>query len=98
MADWSKITTRGNVEDRRAFGPAKIGGGLGIGGIALLLLLNYFGGGRVTDVLPQVLNQLQNTQVVQQNNFDTKQFEGADSYEVFTSTVLGSTTDMWTTI
>lgn len=98
MADWSKITSRGNVEDRRAIGPVGMGGGLGLGGIVLILLFNYLGGGSVGDALPQVLNQLQNTQVVQQNNFDTKQFEGADSYEVFTSTVLGSTNDMWTKV
>jgi predicted metalloprotease len=98
MADWSKIESRGNVEDRRSFGPAKIGGGLGIAGIVITLLLNYLGGGSVTDVLPQVLNQLENTQISQQNNFDTKQFEGSDSYEVFASTVLGSTNDMWTKI
>ncbi len=94
MANWDKLTSRGNVQDRRAMGPVGVGG-LGIGGVVLLLLFNYLGGGGVVDVLPQVLNQLQNTQVVEQNNFDTKQFEGADSYEVFTSTVLGSTNDMW---
>jgi uncharacterized protein len=93
MADWSKLTSRGNVEDRRAMGPA-LGGGLGIGGVVLLLLFNYLGGGNVTDVLPQVLNQLQTTQV-QTQNIDVTQFEGADSYEVFTSTVLGSVNDMW---
>ena len=93
MADWSKLGSRGNVEDRRAMGPA-LGGGLGIGGVVLLLLFNYLGGGNVTDVLPQVLNQLQTTQV-QQQNIDTTQFEGADSYEVFTATVLGSVNDMW---
>ncbi|MEO5635444.1 MAG: neutral zinc metallopeptidase [Candidatus Paceibacterota bacterium] len=96
MADWSKITSRGNVEDRRAMGPVGVGG-LGIGGVLLVLLFNYLGGGSVTDAIPQVLNQLQNSQVVQQN-IDTKQFEGQDNYEVFTSTVLGSTNDMWSTI
>ncbi len=93
MADWNKLGSRGNVEDRRALGPIA-GGGLGIGGVVLLLLFNYLGGGNVTDVLPQVLNQLQTTQV-QQQNIDTTQFEGADTYEVFTSTVLGSVNDMW---
>lgn len=96
MADWSKIGSRGNVQDRRAMGPAKIGGGLGIGGVVLLLLFNYLGGGSVTDVLPQLLNQLESTQIVGENNLDTKQFEGEDNYEVFTSTVLGSANDMWT--
>lgn len=93
MADWSKLGSRGNVEDRRGFGPIA-GGGLGIGGIALLLLFNYLSGGSVGDVLPQVINNLQTTQVAEQN-IDTTQFEGADTYEVFTSTVLGSVNDMW---
>ncbi len=95
MADWNKLTSRGNVEDRRAMGPiGTVGGGLGITGIVIYLLFNYLSGGSVTDALPQVLNQLQTTQV-QTQNIDTTQFEGADSYEVFTSTVLGSINDMW---
>ncbi len=98
MADWSKITTRGRVQDRRAMGPAGIGGGLGVTGLVIYLLVHFLSGGSVSDALPQVLNQLQNTQVVQQDNFNTKQFEGADSYEVFVSTVLGSTDDMWTSV
>lgn len=93
MADWSKLGGRGNVQDRRAMGPA-LGGGLGIGGIALLLLFNYLGGGSITDVLPEVVNQLETSQV-QQQNIDVSQFEGQDNYEVFTSTVLGSINEMW---
>jgi uncharacterized protein len=93
MADWSKIGSRGNVEDRRG-SPMSIGGGLGIGGIALLFLFNYLTGGSAIDVLPQVLNELQYTQVAS-SNIDASAFEGADSYEVFAATVLGSTNDMW---
>ncbi len=91
MARWDKILSRGNVQDRRAMGP--VAGGLGIGGIALLLLVNYLGGGSVTDALPEIVNSL----VVERDpNFDPKAFEGADEYEVFASTVLGSNNDMWT--
>ncbi|MDQ3089655.1 MAG: neutral zinc metallopeptidase [bacterium] len=97
MAEWNKLGSRGNVEDRRGMGPIA-GGGLGLGGIALLLLFNYIGGGSFTDVLPEVLNQIQTSQVVQQENFDTSQFEGQDNYEVFTATVLGSTNDMWASL
>jgi uncharacterized protein len=89
MARWDRLITRGRVEDRRAFGPA-LGGGLGIGGIVILLLLNYLGGGDAGDVL----NQLQNTPI-QSQNINTEEFEGADTYEVFVSTVLGSANDMW---
>lgn len=92
MADWSKILSRGNVEDRRAMGPGAIGGGLGLGGIALALLFTYLSNGQITP--SDVLNQLQGAQVMTSQE-DASAFEGADSYEVFASTVLGSTNDMW---
>jgi len=96
MADWNKLTSRGNVEDRRSAGSTlRAGGGLGVGGIVLFLLINYLSGGNVD--VTDVVNQLESTQVVQQN-IDTTAFAGSDSYEVFASTVLGSTNDMWTSL
>lgn len=92
MADWSKLGSRGRVEDRRGFGPAA--GGLGVGGIALLLLLNFLGGGDVADVLPQLGNAL----VENASDQDSADFEGEDSYEVFASTVVGSNNDMWRSV
>jgi predicted metalloprotease len=89
MANWDRITSRGNVEDRRGFAPAV--GGISITGVALLLLVNYLSGGNLTDVL----NQLPAASVEQQGNRDTSQFQGEDNYEVFTSKVLGSDNDMW---
>jgi predicted metalloprotease len=95
MALWDKISSRGNVEDRRSMSPAALGGGgLGIGGILLILAINYFTGGSATDVL----NQLQNMQAQTGQQFNTSSFQGADNYEVFASTVLGSTNDTWTTL
>lgn len=90
MALWQKIGSRGNVVDRRGAGPM-IGGGLGIGGVVLLLLLNVLGGGDVTDVLPDLANSI----VATQKNYDAADFAGEDSYEVFASTVLGSNNDIW---
>lgn len=90
MALWDKLGSRGRVEDRRGMGPV-VGGGLGIGGVVILLLLNFFGGGDVTDVIPEINNALVQTQ----GNYNAEDFEGADSYEVFASTVLGSNNDMW---
>jgi uncharacterized protein len=85
MADWGKVLTRGNVEDRRGLSPAV--GGISLTGVALLLLFNYLAGGDLTDVL----NQLPTTQIQpQQQNLNTSEFEGEDSYEVFASKVLGS--------
>lgn len=72
---------------------APIAGGLGLTGIAVLLLFNVLTGGNTFDFL----QELQSIPV-QQQNIDTKQFEGNDSYGVFASTVLGSNNDMWQNI
>lgn len=90
MALWDKISKRGNVEDRRGMGPGVVGG-LGLTGVLLILLFNYLGGGNIGDVL----TQLQDVQLQPTQSYDAKDFEGADSYEVFASTVLGSGNDMW---
>ncbi len=92
MANWGRILSRGNVEDRRMFGPTSIGG-LGLGGLALILLFNYLNTGTID--VGTVLNELQSVQMGQDGDFDAAQFEGADSYEVFASTVLGSTDEAW---
>lgn len=91
MADWGKIESRGEVEDRRGLAP--VVGGVSITGIALYLLVNYLSGGSLQDVLPQVLEHLPTEQRQVLNSQD---YEGKDSYEVFASTVLGSNNDYWT--
>lgn len=91
MADWTKILSRGDVEDRRSMAPVAAGGA-GIVGIAFLVI-NFLVTGQVD--VGQVLQQIQNVQVAKQQNVDKSQFEGIDSYETFSSTVLGSNNDMW---
>ncbi len=91
MADWSKITGRGNVQDRRGT-PLALGGGLGVAGIGLTLLLTYISGG---DVLGTFLN-IASQEALTINPEDTAQFEGQDSYEDFVGRVLGSTDEYWT--
>lgn len=90
MALWDKISSRGNVEDRRGMGGV-VGGGLSITGIAIVLLLNYLSGGDIGDVL----GQLQNVQTPTSQTYDSQDFAGEDSYEVFASKVLGSANEMW---
>jgi predicted metalloprotease len=94
MAKWDNISSRGSVQDRR--GSRRMlaigGGGLSLSGLAILLLLNYLGGGDVTDVLTQIAPQTAN---ITEN---TAEFEGADEYEVFAATVLGSNNDVWVRI
>lgn len=92
MADWSKITHQGNVEDRRGFSPGV--GGLGIGGVILLLVVTFLTGGTPEDLL----SQLQNIPIQPQQSLTQQAFDGQDSYEVFASKVLGSNNQMWQTI
>lgn len=92
MANWGKILSRGNVEDRRSMAPAV--GGISIGAVALLLLLNVALGGDITDVI----SQLDNIPIQTEQPQDTQQFQGEDEYEVFAASVLGSNNDMWTQV
>jgi predicted metalloprotease len=91
MADWGRILSRGNVEDRRGASPAAIGG-ISLTTVALYMLVTYLSGGSVGDVL----TQLPNFAVETGQPVNSAEYEGADSYEVFASTVLGSNNDMWT--
>lgn len=94
MALWDKISSRGNVDDRRGLGPGIVGGGLGLTGIAIVIIFNLLSGGDVVDIL----NQLEQTQVQSPITYNAKDFEGEDSYEVFASKVLGSANEMWSQI
>lgn len=90
MADWDKITSRGNIEDRRG-----IRGGLAsfsITGVLLVMGATYLMGGNPLDVLTQVdIEQVLTEQTPQ----DTTEFDGVDSYEEFVSQVLGSANEYW---
>lgn len=93
MANWGKILSRGNVVDRRGFGPVAVGG-LSLTGLALFLLFNVLTGGELSDVL----GGLQDVQVQSPESLEQGQFEGEDDYERFASAVLGSTNDMWSEV
>ncbi len=93
MANWGNLGSRGNVEDRRGFGPAAFGG-LSLTGVVIYTLFTLLTGGNVGDVL----SQLENVPIEQQQSIQGSEFEGQDSYEVFAATVLGSTNDMWRSI
>jgi predicted metalloprotease len=90
MAYWDRISSRGSIDDRRGDGIMALGGGgIGLVGIAVVLLMNFLSGGSVD--MGSVLNGLQ-TAPSQSN---TGAFEGVDDYEEFASTVLGSANDTW---
>ena len=91
MADWDKITSKGEVDDRR--GQLKNGiAGFGITGILLLMGVTYLMGGNPLTVLTQLDPANFTTETPPE---DATQFAGADSYETFASAVLGSTNDFW---
>jgi predicted metalloprotease len=93
MADWSKITSQGNVEDRRSNAPLMAGGigGLGLVGTLIALAFTYFSsGGNIS----AVLQQLQGAQSVSQN-YQSSDFRVTDQYPKFAATVLGSDNDLW---
>ncbi len=95
MAQWDKIGSSGDVEDRRGMGT----GGValtGVGGVIIFLLFAFLGGGSGSDgsVLEQVLNQVA-TQQTAQTSEQTAEFQGADQYETFTKKVIGSNNDTW---
>ncbi len=95
MAKWDKIASRGSVDDRRSKRSmlAIGGGGISLTGLAIILVLNYLGGGEITDVLTQL-----GTSAETNSYADTAPYEGNDVYEVFASTVLGSNNDTWAEI
>lgn len=67
-------------------------GGLGGAGIIVVLLVVFLGGGSGMD---QLMGQLQNVQPQTESGVQPPEFEGEDDYEVFVSTVLGSTDEYW---
>ncbi len=95
MADWGKIKSRGNVEDKRSIVPV-VAGGISLTGIVLYLLVNYLSNGQVSIPLDQLESVTVNNQT--QQGADIGEFEGEDKYEVFASTVLGSNNDMWSAV
>ncbi len=96
MADWSKITSRGRVIDRRGAPGGLVGfGGLGLAGIIITLAFSYLSTGQVD--INQVLEQLNKVQVGQLST-NQPDIGGNDDYATFAASVLGSTNDMWKSV
>lgn len=95
MAFWDKITSEGNVEDRRSFSPLAGGvGGLGLVGTLIYLGLAYFlSGGDVGSVL----NELQKANLPA-SSFQQSDYQYSQEYPKFASRVLGSTNDYWSQV
>ncbi len=97
MANWDKITSMGNVEDRRGMGGAGIlAGGGGLIALLITLGLGFFGVNISPDTVQQILGTVEslNGQATTSQT-QPPEFAGKDSYEVFSERVLGSTNDTW---
>ena len=93
MANWDNIQSKGQVDDRRG-SAAYVGGGLTLGGIALLVLINYVTTGSVD--VTTIANQINDMQTSgQTQTAASSKTYVPDGYEKFASTVLGSTNDTW---
>jgi predicted metalloprotease len=93
LARWDRLSSRGRVDDRRGLGGGSIAiGGLGGVGLIIYLLVTLLGGGG--GGLDQIFDQLSPAQAPSQG-VQPEEFQGEDDYEVFVSTVLGSTDETW---
>ncbi|MCA9370143.1 MAG: neutral zinc metallopeptidase [Pseudomonadales bacterium] len=95
MAQWNKVTSKGNVEDRRGMTPAVVGG-VSLTGIALLFVFNALSGGTTEDFLGDVFQMVQEQPTQQQ--VATNEYDGVDAYEQFAVAVLGSADAFWSTM
>lgn len=94
MARWDKLKSRGSVDDRRGLsGGAKGLGGAGLVGVLVLVGINLLTGGNVD--LNSVIEQLQTVQPTNSSQIQPDEFKGQDDYEVFASTILGSSNSVW---
>ena len=94
MALWDKISSRGNVDDRRSISRTGITG-VGVTGVLLLMGVTYLLGGNPLDVLTQIdPSQLQ----APLSEAEKAKYQGVDTYELFVSEVVGSADDYWTSL
>jgi uncharacterized protein len=90
MANWDKIESTGNVEDRRGSGGAIVGAG----SLTTILILGFMlltGGGSSADV-QNVLDQLSNTSSVSSTEGE---FVDTKKYKEFAQKIIGSNNDVW---
>jgi predicted metalloprotease len=78
-----------NVEDRRGMGVGKIGGGLGVGGIVLVLLAYFLG------IDPGAVMNVTEQMSAPQEAREVPRGAPADEMGQFASKVLGSTEEVW---
>ena len=93
MANWDKIKSKWNVEDRRWTRMAWAVGWIWIWTIAIALAIGYFNW--ADSALNFLWENLQNNRVVQERQTNTTEFDWEDSYEKFVWKILGSEDKLW---
>ncbi|HUG99170.1 MAG TPA: neutral zinc metallopeptidase [Gammaproteobacteria bacterium] len=91
---WQRARRSDNVEDRRRMGGLRGAGGLGLGGIAVVVVIGLLLGKSPGELLGLV-SQL-DTQVPGQSQ--TTPVPGEDPAYEFIAAILGETEDVWTTL
>jgi predicted metalloprotease len=91
---WEGQRESGNIEDRRSMGPARIGGGLGIVGIVLVLAVSYFTGINPVTLL-NMLNGVQEIPNPSTPSESPPTGTPSDQLGKFASVVLADTETTW---
>ncbi len=99
MANWDQISESGNVEDRRGMGGGMaLAGGGGIVALLLTLGLNYLGLNVPVSTVQEVITSVSSLQQGASKQTQPVEYQGEDSYQVFTEKVLGSTNQVWSDV
>lgn len=99
MAMWDKIGSRGEVDDRRGMSGFSFGSSGTLIALVATLALSYFGINVSPATVESVLSGIESLSASQADKQEQPpEFRGADSYETFAATVLGSTNDTWRSV
>lgn len=86
-----------NVDDRRGMSGGTVAG-LGIGGIVMIALFTFLGGGNLGDVINNVGQQMAQSQNVSTKDGEREFTEEEQALAKFSSQVLAGTEDVWTKV
>ena len=86
-----------NVDDRRGM-TGGTAAGLGIGGIVIIALMTFLGGGNIGDVINNVGQQMAQSQNVSTKDGEREFTEEEQALAKFSSQILAGTEDVWTKV
>lgn len=95
MANWNKISSRWNVEDRRWNMALKWVWSISIAWILVFAAIWYIAWKDPGQILIETITEVQNSNQSEYTEPSGWEFEWKDSYELFASTVLGSNNELW---